>query len=226
MTQFREHNPIPVAVAGLVVLLLILYVAFNAGNIAALGGGGSTYHAAFTEASDVKVNDDVRIAGIKIGHVTSVKLAGDHVRVAMKLDPGTAVGSDTRADIRIKTLLGAMYVALTPAGPGKLSTRTDIPTSRTTTPLIVTTAFEGLASRIDSIDTNQLATAFDTLSTDFKDTPSQVSKTLKGLSALSHTISSRDQQLQTLLGHAQGVTAALASRDEQVTKLIDDGRRC
>lgn len=223
MTQFRERNPVPIALVGLGVVVGLLLLAFNSGNIAFLGGGGTTFHAAFAESSDVKSGADVRIAGIKVGHVTSVKLDGGHVRIGMKLDSGTDLGSTTRADIRIKTLLGQMYVALTPDGPGKLNPRQDIPLDRTSTPLIVTAAFEGLASQVESIDVAQLQNSFEVLAADFKDTPENVTKSLRGLAALSKTISSRDAELQALLDHAQGVSAALASRNEQVTKLINDG---
>lgn len=223
MTQFRERNPIPIALAGLAGLMVLILLAFNASNLTLLGGGGKTYHADFVESSDVKKNADVRIAGIKIGHVTSVALSGDHVRIGMQLNPGTRVGNQTRADIKIKTLLGQMYVDLTPDGAGELNPHEDIPVDRTSTPLVVTAAFEQLAGNVEKIDVTQLQTAFDTISAAFKDTPPTVAKTLAGLSALSRTISSRDAQLQQLLQKSRDVTTVLASRNAEVTKLIDDG---
>lgn len=223
MTQFRERNPVPIALVGLAGLLLVVLLAFNAGNIALLGGGGTTYHADFTEASDVRSSADVRIAGIKVGSVSSVKLAGDHVRIGMKLDPGTKLGTLTRADIKIKTLLGQMYVSLTPDGPGQLNPHQDIPLDRTTTPLIVTAAFEDLATHVQAIDVTQLQDSFNVLAADFANTPDTVSQTLRGLSRLSNTIASRNAELQQLLQHAQGVSATLASRNAQVTALINDG---
>ncbi len=223
MTQFRERNPVPIALVGIVGLVALILLVFNAGNLAVLGGGGPTFHADFVEASDVKANSDVRIAGIKIGHVTSIGIQADHVRIGMQLDPGTKIGNQTRADIRIKTLLGQMYVALTPDGAQNLNTRQDIPLSRTSTPLIVTAAFEGLASNVQSIDVTQLQTSFNTLAATFKDTPANVGRSLAGLAALSRTISSRDAQLQQLLDRSRNVSATLASRNTEINKLIYDG---
>lgn len=233
MTQFRERNPIPIAIIGILVVLVIIAVAFESSKISFLpGGGGHTVKAYFQESSNIQSKDDVRIAGIKVGTVDGVKLAmfdengqpTQVVEVDMTVDSDVHLAADSMADIKIKTLLGAMYVSITP-GTAKQKLAGPInATAASHTPLIVTDAFEGLATRVDKIDTNQLAQAFTTLSQDFADTPDEVSATLKGLAQVSQTISSRDAELHDLLTHSQGVTAALASRDAQVTKLIDDGQ--
>jgi phospholipid/cholesterol/gamma-HCH transport system substrate-binding protein len=218
MTPFRERNPVPIGAIGLAVILAMLVLAFNADRLPFIGGGTS-YHALFTDAGGLKPGDDVRIAGVKVGKVSSVDLDGAVVRVGMKVS-GAHIGPDTRADIKIKTLLGQKYVALTPSGTGSLDG--DIPVARTTTPLDVTQAFIGLGERAGKIDTKQLAQAFDTLSAAFKDTPPYVHESLHGLERLSTSIASRDSQLQTLLSRANSVTNTLAARDAEIAKLIND----
>jgi phospholipid/cholesterol/gamma-HCH transport system substrate-binding protein len=160
MRPFRERNPLPIGIIGIVTILAIVLLAFNA-NALPFIGGGDTYHADFGDAAGLKTGDDVRIAGVKVGKVTSLDLDGAKVRVGFQVDSGTDVGPDSTADIKIKTLLGQKYIALTPLGSGHL--RHDIPLSRTTTPLDVTQAFIGLGQRVGKIDTAQLAKAFDTL---------------------------------------------------------------
>lgn len=219
MKPFRERNPIPIGAIGLVVILGLLILAFNASQLPFLNSG-TTYHADFADAAGLKPGDDVRIAGVKVGKVTSVDLDGAKVRVGMQVDSGMDVGESSRADIKIKTLLGQKYVALSPAGTGTLAT--DIPLARTTTPLDVTEAFIGLGSRAGHIDTRQLAHAFDTIAATFKDTPPYVQSSLRGLRRLSTTIASRDEALHQLLQRTNGVTATLASRDAEVAKLIND----
>ncbi|MDX6231964.1 MAG: phospholipid/cholesterol/gamma-HCH transport system substrate-binding protein, partial [Nocardioidaceae bacterium] len=68
-TPFRERNPVKVGAASLAVLLILLVVAFKAGDLPLIGGG-DTYHAYFTDASGIKPNDEVRIAGVRVGKVT------------------------------------------------------------------------------------------------------------------------------------------------------------
>jgi phospholipid/cholesterol/gamma-HCH transport system substrate-binding protein len=219
MKPFRERNPVPIGAIGLAVIIGMLLLAFNASRLPFLNSG-TTYHADFADASGLKKGDDVRVAGVKVGTVTGVNLDGAKVKVDVRVDSGLHVGVDSRAEIKIKTLLGQKYVALSPAGAGSLAG--DIPLARTTTPLDVTAAFNGLGQRAGEIDTQQLGKAFDTIAATFKDTPPYVHSSLRGLQRLSTSIASRDNELHALLARANGVTQTLASRDAQVAKLIND----
>ena len=97
---------------------------------------------------------------------------------------------------------------------------TAIPVSRTTPPFDVIPAFQDLATTVNKIDTTQLQKALNTLSADFSGTAPNVKQALTGLSRLSTTIASRDEQLQTLLAHAKGVTGVLAGRDKELQQLL------
>jgi phospholipid/cholesterol/gamma-HCH transport system substrate-binding protein len=219
MRPFRERNPLPIGIIGIVAILAIVLLAFNANKLPFIGGG-DTYHADFADAAGLKTGDDVRIAGVKVGKVTSLELRGDVVRVGFQVSSGSDVGVDSTAEIKIKTLLGQKYVALTPDGSGHLSSA--IPLDRTKTPLDVTEAFNQLGQQVGEINTTQLAQAFDTIAATFKDTPPYVHQSLVGLRRLSTSIASRDTQLSQLLADANTVTATLASRDAEVAKLIND----
>jgi phospholipid/cholesterol/gamma-HCH transport system substrate-binding protein len=221
MIPFRERNPIPIGIVGVAVIVSLVAVAFRAQDLPIIGCG-TTYHANFTDASGLRSQDDVRVAGVKIGKVTGLTLDNKQVRVAFCVK-GARLGDATTAAIKIKTLLGQKYVALDPQGDGKLKPNVAIPLSRTTTPFDVTTAFIGLAKTIEDIDTKQLSTAFNTLSDTFKDSPDSVKASLTGLQRLSTTVASRDTALRSLLQHAKGVTDVLAARNTEVVKLIDDG---
>ena len=221
MMPFRERNPIPIAIIGIAVLATLVGVAFRAQDLPIIGCG-TTYHANFADAAGLRANDDVRVAGVKVGHVRDLALDGKAVKVGFCVK-GAHLGRDTAAAIKIKTLLGQKYLALDPQGPGSLKASQAIPLDHTTTPFDVTTAFIGLAKTIEDIDTKQLATAFNTLSDTFKDSPDSVRASLTGLQRLSNTVSSRDTALRSLLSHAKGVTDVLASRDAEVVKLINDG---
>jgi phospholipid/cholesterol/gamma-HCH transport system substrate-binding protein len=75
---FRERNPVVIGAISLAVVALLILAAFRAQDLPLIGGG-DTYYAAFSEAGGLKANDEVRIAGVRVGKVESVAHDGDHV---------------------------------------------------------------------------------------------------------------------------------------------------
>lgn len=221
MKSFRSRNPMPIGIAGLVVIGLALTVAMFSDDLPIIGGG-TTYSAQFSEAAGVEADDEVRIAGVKVGKVTDVGLVGANVVVTFKVKDAW-VGDQTSAAIKIKNVLGQKYLSLDPDGRDVLDPSTPIPRSRTTAPYDVLEAFRGLAETTNAIDTNQLAQSFEVISQTFADTPDEVKGALTGLQQLSTTISSRDEQLATLLSNTREISDTLADRDAEVVKLLQDG---
>ena len=130
---FRERNPVVIGAISVATILLMLVAAFRAQDLPLIGGG-DTYTAAFSEAGGLKVNDEVRIAGVRVGKVSGIELDDDHVKVTFKVKTDSAFGTETGAAIKVKTILGAMYVALEPKGSGQLEEGDEIPVERTSSP--------------------------------------------------------------------------------------------
>jgi len=219
MGAFASRPPVPLAVTGLVALLLVFVLAFNAPTVF---GGGTTYQAEFAEAAGLQEDDLVTVAGVEVGRVDAVELAGDRVLVTFSVDDAW-VGDETAASIEIKTLLGAKYLALDPRGQAELDPERPIPLERTASPFDVVEAFNGLSSSIDALDTDQLAASLTTLADTFRETPPEVSGALEGLSRLSRTIASRDEELRRLLAGTENLAGVLADRNAEVERLLADG---
>jgi phospholipid/cholesterol/gamma-HCH transport system substrate-binding protein len=222
--SFASRNPTTIGAIGLVVIAVLLWAAFNAAKLPIIGGG-TPYAAIFSEASGLLPDDEVRIAGVKVGTVTGVALDGRDgrdVRVSFRVK-GAFVGDQTQAIIKIKTVLGRKYLELDPAGTARQRSGSTIPLSRTLTPFDVYPAFSDLTKTVGAIDTQQLGKSLETIARTFQHTPADVSSTLQGLSRLSTTIASRDQALRTLLARADEVSGVLAQQDGQISKLITDG---
>jgi len=221
-TPFRERNPVVIGAASFAVIAAMILAAFRAEDLP-LVGGGDIYYAAFSEAGGLKANDEVRLAGVRVGKVEEVALDGDHVRVAFRVEDDVELGNQTAADIKVKTLLGAMYIGLRPSGPGRLEEETEIPMSRTTSPFDVVDAFSGLAERSQRIDTGQLADSFETMASLMQNTPEEFQGALRGLSALSQNIAARDDEINALLGNMEKVSRVLADRNGDLITLMEDG---
>lgn len=220
MSSFSERDPRVVAVVGIAVLAVLVTAVLNIGRLP-LVGDGDRYTAVFADAAGLHEGESVTIAGVPVGTVDSVELVGDRVEVAFFVKEATLPDA-TRASIEIKTLLGSHYLALSPAGHGELAPGSRIPLERTTTPLNVVPAFQETTRRLDRIDTERLGIAMRAVADVLRDTAPEVRGTLKGLSALSMTLSSRDADLKQLFRRARGVTETLAARDTEVTELLRD----
>lgn len=217
MTPFRERNKTAIGAVGILAIVALLAGSFSIDKIL----GGTEYKAEFSEAAGLKPEDEVRVAGVKVGKVLSVDLAGDRVQVEFRAKD-VELGDRTRADIRIKTLLGRKLLSLTPDGDGELEAGGVIPLERTTSPFDIAEAFQDLSSSVGEIDDEQLAQSFTVLADTFRDTPDEVRASLEGLGRLSRTLASRDQELRALLERSRGVSQVLAERDEDLTAFLAD----
>lgn len=225
-TPFRERNPVIIGAIGLAVLVGMLLAAMRADDLPLIGGG-DTYHAHFTEAAGLMPGSEVRVAGVRVGKVEAVDLDQGKVKVTFRIQEKADFGTETGASIRVKTLLGSMFLALEPAGSGRLEAGSTIPVERTTSPYNVVKAFEGLAETIgveegEGIDTDQLAASLTTLADLTRNTPEEFQQALSGISRLSTNVAARDAQINTLLQNLRKVAGVLDERDEDIVALMAD----
>lgn len=218
-TSFGERNRVVIAVVGLLVLGAIFFGTLKAEDLPVVGGG-EQHEAYLAETAGLRAGDEVRVAGVKVGKVTGVELEGAQVRVAFRVK-GVSLGDETTAAVKIKTLLGKKFLSLDPLGTGELDG--PIPVERTTTPYDVNAALSDLSSTITEIDTEQLEESLTTMAEVFADTPESVRGMVDGLSRLSRTISSRDDDLARLFESTRNVTGTLAARNDELGALVDDG---
>ncbi|MEV5003786.1 MCE family protein [Nocardioides sp. LML1-1-1.1] len=205
------------AVVGLVVLGLLLALAATASRIP-LFDGSRTYRALFADASGLATGEEVRIAGVKVGTVTAIELAGTAVAVEFTVD-GVRLGDRSSAAIEIKTLLGQHYLSVVPAGRGELEDDT-IALTRTTAPFDIVPALQGLATEGGAIDAAQLGEAFDQLATTLDAAAPEVGAAIEGLGRLSRTISTRDEDLRRLFQQTAKVSGVVADRDADIGELL------
>jgi phospholipid/cholesterol/gamma-HCH transport system substrate-binding protein len=221
MTPFRERNPVVIGAISIALLLALLLASFKASSLPIIGGG-DVYKAAFSEAGGLKVNDEVRIAGVRVGKVEEIELAGDHVLVTFRVDGDAEFGQETRAAIKVKTLLGSMFLALEPAGEGQMDEGYEIPVDRTQSPFDVVEAFSGLAETSEEIDTDQLAESLTTLADLSRNTPEEFQDALSGVSALSANVAAKNEKIGELLGNLEKVSGVLDERDQDIIALMRD----
>jgi len=221
MTPFRERNQTVIGAIGIVVILAMMVGAFKADQLPIIGAG-DIYYADFSEVGGLHPGNEVRVAGVSVGKVEDIKLEGAHAKVTFKLDKGTDLGNDTSAQIKVRTLLGANYLGLVPAGTGELAKGTHIPDSRTEEPYDIVDAFSELSTTTDQIDLTQVSDALNALADISTKTPVEFRGAIRGVSDLSANLAARDAQINTLLSNLRRVSKVLNDEGPDLTKLFKD----
>ncbi len=105
---------------GAVVLTVAAGFLVYAANTADVGVGGSGYElvAKFRKAEGIDVGGDVRIAGVKVGSISSMELDRKtyFATVTFTMDDDVQVPDDSLAKITSASLLGDSYIAIDPGG--------------------------------------------------------------------------------------------------------------
>jgi phospholipid/cholesterol/gamma-HCH transport system substrate-binding protein len=221
MTPFRERNQTVIGAIGIVVILAMMVGAFKADQLPIIGAG-DIYYADFSEVGGLHPGNEVRVAGVSVGKVEDIKLEGAHAKVTFKLDKGTDLGNETSAQIKVRTLLGANYLGLVPAGTGELAKGTHIPDSRTEEPYDIVDAFSELSTTTDQIDLTQVSEALNALADISTKTPVEFRGAIRGVSDLSANLAARDAQINTLLSNLRRVSKVLNDEGPDLTKLFKD----
>ncbi|WP_330250584.1 MCE family protein [Nocardia sp. NBC_00565] len=216
-----KRSPAFMGVLGLAMVLLVTISAFFLDRLPIIGAG-TKYTAEFSEAAGIKKGNEVRIAGVKVGAVSDVRLDGSKVLVDFRTQDAW-IGNETTASIQIKTVLGQKYLALDPKGSGPADPSKAIPLSRTVAPYDVVDAFSDAAKSIDQIDTAQLATSMQVLSEAFETTPPEIRNSIDGVARLSETLAKRDEELKKLFAATRQTTGVLADRNQQFERLLANG---
>ncbi|MGN6162017.1 MAG: MCE family protein [Marmoricola sp.] len=238
----RSKGPLlGVALFAVFALLLTAMVAGTLGR----GSLGSTrsYSALFSDASGLHAGDDVRIAGVRVGKVSSIDLAGKRALVRFDLETDEVVHTNTTAAIDYLNLMGQRYLALRLTGaPGPTQdSHTPIPLSRTSVGLDLTAmvnAFRPLFTLIKPSDVNVLANDIvqvlqgeggairDLISQTARmtatlaDRDQVIGSVITNVSAVMQTVSSQRTEIASIITQLNGLTTTVASHRQEIAETI------
>jgi phospholipid/cholesterol/gamma-HCH transport system substrate-binding protein len=116
----------------LVGLAAVVYLSVALGGISYKGDSGFELLAIFDDVGGLSQRSPVKISGVKVGQVRSIRLDDDlRAQVSLDLDPALELPIDSSASIRTSGLLGDQFVSLEPGAedellaPGELFTYTE-----------------------------------------------------------------------------------------------------
>ncbi|OBA76179.1 mammalian cell entry protein [Mycobacterium sp. 1554424.7] len=209
-------------------------------------GAISRYSAAFSDVSGLYVGDDVRISGVQVGKVETIRLDGRIAKVGFTAQDDHPVFANTVAAVRYQSLLGQRYVELAqPAKPDRrLRAGDTIGLGQTIPSFDVAKLFNGFRPIFQTLDPAQFNLLGENLLRliqgdengigPFLHDLDEISKltvkrqaviavVLRNLSAISEDLGGKSQQLFHLIATLNDVMTKFGSKAEEFREAMETG---
>ncbi|GAB2983544.1 MlaD family protein [Nocardioides montaniterrae] len=210
--------PLRVVAAVIVVGLVLLAVH--------LISGPTEYHVRLHTASGLKPGADVRVSGIKVGKVSAVAAVRDQVDVTFTLDDvpsADGITSQSTAEVKLLSLLGQRYLALTPATGPALAADGTIPISRALDTYPIERFWLEAVPQVEKLDLPVIERSIKTMTNALAVDPQQLHSSLQGITRVSRLVSTHSADIDALLGATHQVTALVLGQTRHLDTILTKG---
>lgn len=213
----RLREPRLVGMTGLVgvVVLGLLVVGLSEASF-----GKRHVTAVIEHTAGLRVGEEVQVAGVGVGEVTSIELTEDAVQVDFTISSDIELGSTSSASVKVATLLGTHFLEVTPAGTGTLEDDL-IPLERTRVPYNLQDVVEGAQEQLVELDEQAVAESFDVVADVLARTPEAAHAAFEGIANLSAMAAQRTEELQALLEASGAFTGVLVRQSDGILTLLE-----
>jgi phospholipid/cholesterol/gamma-HCH transport system substrate-binding protein len=185
-------------------------------------GAVALYTATFSDVSGLFVGDGVRISGVQVGKVESIRLDGRNAKADITVLADRVLYQNTTAAIRYQNLLGQRYVELIqPATPGKrLVAGATIPLQQTIPSFDITKLFNGFRPIFETIDPAQFNLLGQNLLRIIQGDETGIGPFLHDLDSISTFAVHRQAVLKVLISNLAQISRDLGGKSQQLFHLI------
>jgi phospholipid/cholesterol/gamma-HCH transport system substrate-binding protein len=208
----RRHGVIGILVV-VVALLATVGAYFNPA-----GKNGYTAHA--STSGGVRGGDQIRIAGVGVGEVTSVRLARNVVEIKFDVKRSVDVGSESTLDIRLLTPVGGHYVALEPRGAVPLGHNV-IPPQRVKAAFETTDLLQAVTPLVKDINGQVLHDTLAEVAKAANNYPNALRDIVQSANELTTFLGKMTYDLHRGLGFVNDTVSALTGERQKLIALIE-----
>jgi phospholipid/cholesterol/gamma-HCH transport system substrate-binding protein len=188
------------------------------------GGATSDYRAIFTDASDLKAGDSVRIAGVRVGTVTQVNLRSDNTAlVGFDTDESTVLTTGSAVAVRYLNLVGDRYLELAdgPGPPGVLPRGSTIRTDHTRPALDLDVLLGGLKPVLRGLDPRDVNALTSALLNIFQGQSDTMQSLLSRTSSFTTAMADNDRVIEEMITNLNAVLTTLGKEGEKFSDAIE-----
>ncbi|MFE7038882.1 MCE family protein [Streptomyces atratus] len=204
--------------------LAVVAVAAAAGVMALDEEGTTTVTAYFDQATGVYAGSDLRILGVKVGTVESVKPRGKEVEVVLRVDKGIKVPKEAHAVVVAPSLVADRYIQLAPAydGGAVLADGAELPAANNATPVEVDQLYESITELAGALGPDganaqgAFAGLLDTGAKNLKGNGKDIGDSIEQFGKATKTLDKSSGDLFDTLSYLQTFTTMLKENDGNV----------
>ena len=220
--NFRERSPVLIGILSIIGITLGTTFAFYIDRLPFIK---QTYkiEAEFANAAGIQRDNQVRVAGIKVGEVGEVRIEGTKVVAVLEMENGINIPKDAGAAIKLATLLGTKFVGINgEGGSGPFLEDGDvIPLEKTSIPYEIYQASNQGTNVIEDLDGKALNNLLVKLTDVVRAARSDVGHALEGLNELGGQLNSKEADFRALMAGADDLTELLSDEGDEIVRLID-----
>src|SRR2546423_3801499 len=196
------------------------YLAFTIGNIHLFQ---HTYKltGTFDDATGLLKDDNVKVAGVVVGKVSSVVIDQGKGKVEFSVKDSVKVPTDSEAAIRWRNLIGQRYLYLYP-GTGSTVLKGGDRVTKTRSVVDVGELFNRLGPIVKAVDPNDVNTFLDTIVQALDGNTDKIRQSIDNLAVVAQSLGSRDQQIGRLIDNVNTVAGAINDRNAQIRTVLDN----
>jgi phospholipid/cholesterol/gamma-HCH transport system substrate-binding protein len=221
--RFWRHFPASAfkfAIFALVCLVLLAGLAVRIGNIS-LFSSRHTVNAQLTDVTGLAGGDNVNIAGVPVGQVTSIGVQHGYAVISMSINNTVTLRKSTDVGMRWQNVIGQKEIELFPGNAGHiLASGATIPLSHDVTDASVDTFLNSLGPVLSSINPTEANQFVENVSGALEGDTAQINQLINSGAAVSNTVQTLDTQVGSIIGNLDQVLTALASRSGDIDSLV------
>lgn len=204
---------------GVAAVVVVVVTALVLGLLYLRPPGYQRFSAEFTNTSGVRSGDQVRIAGIQVGKVESLRVDGDRVLVGFTVRNGERIGAETSIAVKLLTPVGGRFLQLTPTGDRPLGDAV-IPSERVSGTYDLSSILEAATPKAEALDGTKFRALIERTHEGMKAQPWLGKDVLDTIADLADELVTRSGQLQRTLRVSDEYVAATATDRKVLFQLI------
>ncbi|MGW4365838.1 MlaD family protein [Nocardia takedensis] len=223
MSRHRSTIGLSVFLVVALALIWMTFVTLHRG----VDGTTKSYSAVFTDVTGLRVGDDVRMAGVRVGRVDAVELDGTLARVRFRVQDSQRVHGDTKAAITYQNVIGQRYLGLSRTGHGAaaaLPEGGEIPLERTEPSFDLSALLNGFEPLLGGLDPRQVDNVTAALVKALQGDAGALTVLIEQMSSLAQSLAGPDQVLGQVIVNLDQVVANLSGRRAELGTLLSQTR--